>query len=169
MERYRILSKTKPKSKWQIWKINAKNSYIEILQITLHAIHVRELLDKMYKYDMASASIVEDTEQTGFRPPRVANKTQQIEGISYGPPCSRGDKQLGRYVNLKLDNNTKSAESGDIFYFTYEHWWGSNHVRGIQSKFILDSAYVKLVWRLRLELGFWLYRQSLSWTGHMWN
>ena len=168
MERYRIPSKTKPKSKWQIWKINAKNSYIEILQITLHATHVLELLDKMYKYDIDSASIVEDTEQTGFRPPSVANNTEQIEGISYGPPCSRGDKRLGRSVNPKLDNNTKSAESGDIFHFTYAHWWGSYHVRGgggggIHSKFILNWAYVELVWRLRLELGFWLYRQRLSW------
>ena len=70
---------------------------------------------------MDSASIVEDTEWTGFRPPSVANNTEQIEGISYGPSCNRGDKQLGRSVNLELDNNTKSAESGDIFYFTYGH------------------------------------------------
>ena len=35
---------------------------------TLHAAHLLKLLDKMCKYEMDLASIVEDTEQTWFRP-----------------------------------------------------------------------------------------------------
>ena len=46
----------------------AKNSYFLILKETLHATHLLKLLDKVCKYEMDPACIVEDTEWTWFCP-----------------------------------------------------------------------------------------------------
>ena len=46
----------------------AKNSNFGILQEPLHTTHLLKLLNKMCKYIMDLASIVEDTERTGFCP-----------------------------------------------------------------------------------------------------
>ena len=56
--------KTRPS---QIYKKFAKNSNFGILQIVWHAKH-QKLLDKMCKYEMDLASIVEDTKWTRFCP-----------------------------------------------------------------------------------------------------
>ena len=41
---------------------------LELCKTALHVIHLWKLLDKMYKYQMDPASIVEDREQTQFCP-----------------------------------------------------------------------------------------------------
>ena len=46
----------------------AKTSNFSILKKTLHATHLRKMLDKMCKYEMVPASIVEDTEPARFSP-----------------------------------------------------------------------------------------------------
>ena len=46
----------------------AKNYNFEILQQTLHTVHLMELLNKMCKYEMYPANIVEDTERKRFCP-----------------------------------------------------------------------------------------------------
>ena len=55
----------KSKSKLQIKKKNCpKNSNFEMLQETLHATHLLNLLDSMYKYEMDPTRTVDATERT---------------------------------------------------------------------------------------------------------
>ena len=61
IDSYQIPSENKTKSKLQIWKI-CQNSNFRILYST----HLLKLLDKMCKYEMDPASIVEDKERHDY-------------------------------------------------------------------------------------------------------
>ena len=65
-----ILDPKSKQDKSQSYKFKkfAKKSNLEILQDTLHATHILNLLGKMCKYEIDPASIVEDTEWTPFCP-----------------------------------------------------------------------------------------------------
>ena len=51
-----------------------------ILQWTLHTTHFLKLLDKMCKYVMDLASIVEDTEQIWFHP-QTDRRTDKVKAV----------------------------------------------------------------------------------------
>ena len=53
---------------------------------TLHGTHLPKLLDKMSKYEMNPAIIVEDTEQTRFCPQRDSRSDGQGETSKPHPP-----------------------------------------------------------------------------------
>ena len=53
-----------------------KKSNFGILQESLHATYLLQLLDKIYKYELDPMSIVEDTERTRLRPRTSWRKTQ---------------------------------------------------------------------------------------------
>ena len=67
IDSYQLPSQNKTKSKLQIWKICPK-FYFKILHKALHATHHLKLLNKMCKYEMDLAGIVEVTERTRFCP-----------------------------------------------------------------------------------------------------
>ena len=56
-----IPSQERQSESYKLKKIN-----LEFFQQSLHAAHLLNLLDKMGKYEMDPASIVEDTERTRF-------------------------------------------------------------------------------------------------------
>ena len=47
---------------------------------TLHATHLLKLLDKMYKYEMDSTGIIEDTERTRFCP-QTDRQTDKVKPV----------------------------------------------------------------------------------------
>ena len=67
IESYWIPSK-KGQSQSYKFKEFAKVSNVSILKQTLHMTHLRNLLDKMCKYEMDTTSIGEDTERIRFCP-----------------------------------------------------------------------------------------------------
>ena len=56
-------SQVKRRQSYKFLKI-AKNSILDILQVTLHVIHLLNFLDEMYKYEMDPTRTVGTTERT---------------------------------------------------------------------------------------------------------
>ena len=54
---------------------------LKIVQKALHTTHLLKLPDKMYEYEMDSASILQDTEWTRFHPPMDRQMDWHMEKV----------------------------------------------------------------------------------------
>ena len=87
IDSYCIPGQNNTKSKLQFYEIQFANTsfFIFLKKKTLHATHFLKLFDKICKYEMDPASIVEDTEGTPFCP-QMDRRTRWNQCI---PPPSR--------------------------------------------------------------------------------
>ena len=108
-------------SKLQIWKIYKKFNFFNFAKNleTWHATHLLKLLNKMCKYKLDPASIVEVTEQTWFCPQTDGRTDGWTDG--HRPREGRGYKNVS-VTNVYLIHKIWFGEV--IFYLIHKNWFG---------------------------------------------
>ena len=131
---HQIPSQNKTTSKLRILKI-AKNSNFEILHETLHATHLLQLLDKMYKYEMDPIRTVGATERT-----RNAGRTDgRTDGNQYTPLPPQQLRCAGVWLYIM---SACMPQNEFLKYITIEHLSKSSNVisQALDSSCVWASA-----------------------------